>query len=264
MLQPSLARPQAVEADSVITTPARYEVSFARTLAEIEEAQSLRHRVFAQELGARLNPEGSVRGLDVDRFDAHCTHLLVREQTANEVVGTYRILDPQSAVRAGGYYSETEFNLSALEPIREQLVEVGRSCVHPDHRAGAVVMLLWAGLVQFMQAGRYRYLAGCASVSLADGGATAAGAIKSLCDNQPAPDAWRVVPRCGLPFPLPASSTPVNLPPLIKGYQRVGAQLCGEPAWDKDFNTADLFLLLPMERMNPRYAQHFRSRPAAH
>jgi putative hemolysin len=262
MLQSLSPRPSTAETSSA--PAARYSLSLARDPLEVEEAQALRYRVFAREMGAQLDPRGTTLGLDIDHFDAFCEHLLVREQESREVVGTYRILDPVGARRAGGYYSETEFDLTALLPIREQLVEVGRSCVHPDHRAGAVVTLLWAGLVQFMHERRHRYLAGCASVSLADGGLTAGSALKSLCDNQLAPEAWRVTPRRGLPFPLPACSTTVNLPPLIKGYQRVGAQLCGEPAWDKDFNTADLFLLLPMERMNPRYAQHFRSRPAAH
>lgn len=262
MLQSLSLRPSPAESPSAST--ARYSLSLARDASEVEEAQALRHRVFALEMGAQLDPRGAARSLDIDRFDPHCEHLLVREQDTREVVGTYRILDPAGAQRAGGYYSETEFDLTALQTIREQLVEVGRSCVHPEHRAGAVVTLLWAGLAQFMHTRRHRYLAGCASVSLSDGGHLAGSALRTLCDNQQAPEAWRVTPRRGLPFPLPAGSPSVNLPPLIKGYLRVGAQLCGEPAWDKDFNTADLFLLLPMERMNPRYAQHFRSRPAAH
>lgn len=253
--------------DAERSSGSRYTVGLASSESEIEEAQSLRFRVFAGELGARLAPAAAQIGLDRDRFDDFCEHLIVRDQASDAVVGTYRILTPASAQAAGGYYSETEFDMTALANIRDELVEVGRSCVDPAHRAGGAMTLLWSGLTDFMRNRGHRYLAGCASISLADGGAAAAGVYKSLCDNHRAPDEWRVTPhhparlleRLGA---VPACP-PSRLPPLIKGYTRVGAYICGEPAWDADFNTADLFLLLPLDKMNPRYSQHFmRRRPA--
>jgi putative hemolysin len=240
----------------------RYVVGFARSESEVQEAQALRYRVFADELGARLDEASAGLGLDVDRFDAFCEHLIVRDTLSQTVVGTYRILSPAAGLACGSYYSESEFDLGALANIRAGLVEVGRSCVHPDHRAGAVMALLWAGLTEYMHNHRHRFLAGCASISLRDGGALAAGVCKSLCDNHLSPEAWRVTPRHPARLlervPDADACPPARMPPLIKGYLRVGAYICGEPAWDADFNTADLFLLLPMERMSARYRRHFR------
>lgn len=244
----------------------RYTVGLAQSESEVQEAQALRYRVFAGELGARLNTDASRLGLDIDHFDPFCDHLIVRDRQCQEVVGTYRILSPQAARAAGGYYSESEFHLDALANIREGLVEVGRSCVDPEHRAGAVMTLLWSGLTAYMRSGGHRYLAGCASLSLKDGGRNAASVYRTLCDNHPSPNAWRVQPRCPARllerFPDVVASPPARMPPLIKGYMRVGAYICGEPAWDADFNTADLFLLLPMERMSARYTQHFQRPPS--
>lgn len=239
----------------------RLSVSLAKTHGEIAEAQQLRHRVFAEELGARLAPGNP--GLDRDRYDDHCDHLLVRDGATREVVGTYRLLPPARAHAAGGLYSEGEFDLARLAGIRDGLVEAGRSCVHPDHRGGAVIALLWSGIAGYMVAGGHRYLAGCASVSLADGGRNAAGIYRALAASHAAAPEWRVFPR--LPLPLAALEPAENprMPPLIKGYVRAGASLCGAPAWDPDFNTADLFMLLPLERLDARYAARFLEAPGA-
>lgn len=240
---------------------ARFCVSLARTPGEVAEAQQLRHRVFAAEMGARLGPGAG--GFDRDRFDEHCDHLLVREGATREVVGTYRLLPPQGARRAGGLYSETEFDLSRLAGLRADLVEAGRSCVHPEHRGGAVIALLWGGIADYLVAGGHRYLAGCASVSLADGGHAAAGVHRALAASHAAPSDWRVFPRARFPLEAFAPAGSPRLPPLIKGYARAGAMLCGEPAWDPDFNTADFFMLLPIERLDPRYATRFLEPRAA-
>lgn len=249
----SLLRPQ----ENAPINRARYSVALATSESEIQEAQALRYQVFGEEMGARLALQSAAMGLDIDRFDVFCSHLLVRDNIGHEVVGTYRILTPDGAAACGGYYSESEFDLSRLQAIRTEMVEVGRSCVHPAHRSGAVVSLLWSGLVAFMQEHRHRYLMGCASISMADGGRQAASLHKSLCHNHCAPAEWRVFPRCPLPLAGLDAASVASVPPLLKGYLRVGAYICGEPAWDADFNTADLFLLLSMEKMNPRYARHF-------
>ncbi|NWG85946.1 MAG: GNAT family N-acetyltransferase [Hydrogenophilaceae bacterium] len=232
-----------------------YQVGMADSQQAVREAQRLRYKVFAEEMGARLNtPEP---GLDIDLYDPYCQHLLVRDADTGEVVGTYRILSPIAAKRVGSFYTEQEFDLTRLQHLRERMVELGRSCVHPEHRSGSVITLLWAGLAEYMMQNGYDYLIGCASIGMADGGHNAAGIWHALKDKHLAPVEWQVTPRC--PLPLEALDTvkaPV-VPPLIKGYLRVGAYICGEPAWDPDFNTADLPILLPLKQVNGTYARHF-------
>ena len=240
----------------------KLSVSLATGADQVREAQKLRYRVFVEEMGARLTtPEA---GLDIDIFDAWCDHLLVRDDISNEVVGTYRILPPHQAKRIGSLYSESEFDLTRLANLRQRMVEVGRSCVHPDYRNGGTITLLWAGLADYMQKNGYDYLIGCASISMADGGHAAASIYRQASARHLGPIEWRVFPRCPLPLEaLEQKDLEASLPPLVKGYLRVGAYVCGEPAWDPDFNTADLLLLLPLARMNPRYMKHFMGAVAA-
>ncbi len=232
-----------------------YELSFAATQGEVREAQRLRFKVFAEEMGARLPAMAS--GLDSDEFDAHCEHLLVRSQSDGRVVGTYRLLPPEAARRLGRFYSESEFDLARLAHLRDTSVEAGRSCVHWEHRSGAVVILLWSGITRFMKRYGYEYLIGCASISLRDGGHGAANLFSALDPKQMAAPEYRVFPHVALPVDKLRNQDPVAAPPLVKGYLRVGGKVCGPPAWDPEFNTADLFMMLAMSRMNQRYAKHF-------
>ena len=232
-----------------------YTVALARSEEEVREAQRLRYKVFVEELGAHIKTR--LPGHDIDHFDPFCEHLIVRENQADRIVGTYRILSPDAARRVGGYYSESEFYINRLQNLRSRMVEVGRSCIHPDHRSGGVITLLWAGLAEYMVSNNYEYLMGCASIGMADGGHNAANLFAQLDPAHMAPAEYRSFPLHGLPFERLANGQPVLVPPLIKGYLRVGAWVCSEPAWDPDFNTADLLLLLPMSRMNPRYMRHF-------
>ena len=230
-------------------------VHLARGEAEILEAQRLRYRVFAEEMGARLPTADE--GIDRDPFDAWCEHMLVTEEDTGEVVGTYRILTGETAKRVGGFYSDQEFDLTRLNHLRDRAVEIGRSCVHPDHRRGGVIALLWSGVLEYIQRTGYEYILGCASLSMVDGGHSAAAAFKQLRDSHLSSVEYRVFPRCPLPLhELDQNATP-SIAPLIKAYLRVGAHVCGEPAWDPDFNTADLLMLLPLSRMTARYARHF-------
>ncbi len=229
--------------------------SIARTSAEVQEAQRIRFKVFGDEMGANLpNPD---LGLDVDRFDEYCDHLLVRNNDDDKVVGTYRMLPPEQAVKAGGYYSETEFDMSRLANLRGSMVEVGRSCVHPDFRDGATITQLWSGLAEYVMKNGHEYLIGCASISMGDGGHYAASVYDKVRQLHSAPTEYTVFPHCPLPLHALNHNLEVNIPPLIKGYLRLGAYIAGQPAWDPDFNCADLFILLPVSRMNPKYAKHF-------
>ena len=233
----------------------RYHVSLAVDDNEIREAQRLRYQVFAGEMGARLSsvlPEH-----DIDLYDPYCDHLLVRDLASGEVVGTYRILPPDAAKRIGGYYSEQEFDLTRLNFLRPHMAELGRSCVHRDHRSGGVIARLWMGLAEYMTRYRYETIIGCASIGMADGGHVAASVYRQLADHHLAPLEWRATPRDRLPLESLDDGQIAPLPPLIKGYTRSGGMICGEPAWDPDFNTADLLMLLPMAQLNRSYARRF-------
>lgn len=235
-------------------------VGLAYSESEILEAQRLRYRVFAEELGANLPTR--TPGVDHDIYDPYCEHLIVRDDASGRVVGTYRILSPEAARRIGGYYSENEFDLTRLQLLRSRMVEIGRSCIDADYRSGAVISLLWSGLARYMLTNGYDYLIGCASISMSDGGHNAASIYSSLEADHLSPLEYRVFPRCALPVEKLTTGAEPEVPPLLKGYLRAGAYVCGEPAWDPDFNTADLLLLLPMSRVESRYARHFVERVA--
>jgi putative hemolysin len=230
-------------------------LSLAQNDGEIREAQRLRYKIFGEEMGARLSTR--VPEHDTDLFDPYCDHLLVRDENTGKVVGTYRILSPEAAKRVGSYYSENEFSLTRLQHLRPRMVEIGRSCIHADYRSGAAIALLWSGLGEYMVTRGHTYLIGCASISMADGGHNAANLYQQLHESQHAPLEYRVFPRHPLPFEHLANGQPALVPPLLKGYLRAGGRVCGEPAWDPDFNTADLLLMLPMERLSERYQRHF-------
>jgi len=230
-------------------------IEWASTSSEIKEAQRLRYKVFAEEMGANLSK--NAEGLDVDEFDAYCDHLLIRDQDSLKVVGTYRVLPPHKAQEIGRLYSDAEFDLTRLDHLRPKLVELGRSCVHQDYRSGAVIMALWSGLAQYMQKNGYEIMLGCASIPMADGGHFAASLYNSLDSNQMAPTEFHAFPRLPLPLDRLNGGLEVDAPPLIKGYLKLGAKICSAPAWDPDFNTADLLTMLRLSEINPRYAKHF-------
>lgn len=248
---------KTVEAPAVQTTKASpISVTWARHQDEVKEAQRLRYKVFAEEMGARLKP--SAEGLDVDIFDNFCEHLLVRDNETLKVIGTYRALPPHQAKQMGCLYSDSEFDLTRLRHLRHKMVEVGRSCVHRDYRSGGVIMALWSGLGQYMKKNNYEVMLGCASVQMGDGGHYAASLAKILSTEQHLTDIeYRVFPRLALPVEELNSSLEVEPPALIKGYLRLGAKICGNPAWDPDFNTADFLTMLRLDDIHPRYAKHF-------
>ncbi|AXB44528.1 GNAT family N-acetyltransferase [Amycolatopsis albispora] len=233
----------------------RYSLLVANDNDEVVAAQRLRHRVFAEEMGATLHSPQP--GLDIDEFDRFCDHLVVRDDNSGEIVGTYRMLPPERAAEAGRLYSDTEFDLTALAGLRRSLVETGRSCVHPDHRSGAVVSLVWAGIARYMLLSGHRYLAGCASVPLTDGGSYAAGVWDLLRTKHYAADELRVRPLH--PWHHEDVDRPARavLPPLIKGYVRLGAKVCGPPALDADFGVADFLVLLDLQNVDERYLKFF-------
>ena len=229
---------------------------------EVREAQALRWRVFAVEMGARLSPlAGTPAGLDVDAFDADCEHLLVRTVPAGDspsrVVGTYRVLTPTAARRAGGLYSDQEFDLSRLNPLRPRIAELGRSCTDPAFRTGGVILMLWAALADFMGRNGLDITVGCASVTMHDGGHSAASLWHQLRQTHLAPAALAAVPRLPLPVDELRGDLPVDPPALIKGYLKCGGQVLGPPAWDPDFQTADLPMMMNLADLPAAYRRRF-------
>lgn len=251
------------QAQLLVSTPpteqtgptSHYSLLLTRNDADVEAAQRLRYQVFADELGAILKT--AVNGRDVDRFDEHCDHLVVRADRTGEIVGTYRMLPPERVPDAGGYYSETEFDLSSFAGLRSSLVETGRSCVHPDHRGGAVVSLVWAGIARYLLLTGHTHLTGCASIPLADGGALARGVWELARTKHLSPAELRVIPR--QPWDVESAPRPARtvIPPLLRGYLRLGAWVCGPPAYDPDFGVADLPVLLPLDQVDSRYLRFF-------
>lgn len=234
-------------------------VSWARHQDEVRQAQRLRHLVFAGEMGARLDTP--IAGHDVDLFDDYCEHLLVRDPASGEVVGTYRVLTPAQAARVGSTYSDTEFDLTRLRHLRKRMVELGRSCVHPDHRHGGVILALWGALAEFMVRNRLDTMIGCASIPMLHNGVVSGHAAASiwhqLRQTHLAPIEYHVRPRLPLPVERLQADLAVEAPALIKGYLRLGAKVLGPPAWDPDFNTADLPMLMRIADLPPRYRRHF-------
>ncbi len=248
---------EPVSDEKLVSKPKRpaFQISWATSSNEVKEAQRLRYKVFAEEMGASLpaHPED----LDIDEFDVYCDHLLIRDQETLKVVGTYRVLPPHKAAEIGRLYSDSEFDLSRLNHLRPKMVELGRSCVHADYRSGAVIMALWSGLAQYMQKHDYEIMLGCASIPMADGGHFAASLYNSLSSDQLAPVENHAFPRLALPLERLNGGLQVEPPPLIKGYLKLGAKICSAPAWDPDFNTADVLTMLRLSEINPRYAKHF-------
>lgn len=238
--------------------PRTYTTSIAHTPGQIRAAQRLRHRVFVGELGARpSSSDAHDPGLEADDLDRYCDHLLITETSTGEAVGTYRLLPPG---RGDTLYSAGEFDLTALRPLRDATVEAGRSCVHPDHRNGTVITLMWAALARYTLLSGHRYLAGCASVPLSDGGTSAADTWRLVRQRYLAPKPWRVRPHRPWPVEQVSDEGPVShngVPPLLRGYLRLGAWVCGPPAHDPEFDVADFFVLLPLDRIDDRYLRRF-------
>jgi putative hemolysin len=218
----------------------------------IEEAQRLRYEVFTSEPGFELTST-----TDADRFDEHCDHLLVREDKSGELVGCYRMLPPSGAIAAGGLYTATEFDVRALDPLRPSLVEMGRAVVREEHRNGAVVLLMWAGILAYQDRCGYDYVTGCVSVPLSQ-----VRGVRDFVLQRYRSD-YEVRPYRPVPLDDIPAAERVEVPPLMRGYLRLGARVCGEPAHDPDFGVADFMALLDKRKADIRYLKRLRSVAAA-
>jgi putative hemolysin len=236
-----------------------FSVRWAATQGELREAQRLRFRVFAEEMGAHLPPAPQAPGHDVDPFDRFCDHLVVRAQGGahhGEVIATCRVLTPEGACRAGSLYTDSEFDLGPVRDLLPRTMEMGRVCVHPDWRNGLVVMALWRELGEHMLEQGLDAMIGCSSVSMADGGELAVRLWHRLKLTHLVAADRRVRPRAALPLPAAnADGVEAVVPALIKGYLRCGGKLLGPPALDEAFNTADFPMMLQLQNMPARYSR---------
>jgi putative hemolysin len=261
--------------DGAATTSAgpRYSLLLSTDPTLIEAAQRLRYDVFTSTPGFAL-PTGGAGRLDVDRFDEYCDHLLVRDDDTGDLVGCYRMLAPTGAIAAGGLYTATEFDVRAFDPLRPSLVEMGRAVVRDGHRNGGVVLLMWAGILAYLDRYGYDYVTGCVSVPIGDGadgqvpGSQLRGVRDFILNRHAAPPQYRVHPHRPVRVAgralddIPAPPRPA-VPPLMRGYLRLGAQVCGEPAHDPDFGVGDFCVLLDKRRADTRYLKRLRSVSAA-
>ena len=242
------------------------EVRLASGLQEIDAALRLRFEVFNLELQEGLLSSYD-RGYDTDAYDAWCDHLIVRDLELDRVVGTYRLLRQSVAARHIGFYSENEFDLSRLKDAaatRGELLELGRSCIAFSHRSFATINLLWAAIARYATCHGINLLFGCGSLHCSDP-AEVWPIYRYLHDHHLAPAEYRVAPvdACRLPFVgMPSPSEPERdivrrLSPIIRGYLRTGALIGGEPAYDREFGTADVLVLLEMDRLAHRYRHHY-------
>lgn len=227
----------------------------ADTEALITEAQTLRYRVFAQEMGAKLK-SGS-EGLDYDEVDKYCDHLVVYDNVNAKIVGYTRLLNQDQANRLGQFYSQSEFMLDQVLALPGRFLEVGRTCVDPDYRGGAVLTTLWSGLVQYALQGQFDYLLGCASITPGPSGFSIDAVYRNIDAKNIAASQLNVMPLIPVPSHLRCQRDESGIPPLLKAYLRFGALVCGEPYWDEDFNCMDLFILLPLEQLQERYSKHY-------
>lgn len=246
-----------VKKSNIVTT-------WAKNQSEIREAQKLRYEVFADEMGATLPTH--IPGYDIDVFDDFCEHLLVRDRKTWQVIGTYRVLTPAQARLAGRTYSEGEFDLTSLQSLRENMAELGRSCVHKDYRDGIVIKALWKELISFMVRKQLSHMMGCVSIPMNMGssdsnrigaGHAAASIWRQIRDQYRVDIHYQVRPHLPLPVDHLDQSLKIAPPPLLKGYLRIGAKVLGAPAWDPNFNTADLPMLMRMDDLSSRYRKHF-------
>jgi len=251
----------------------RLSLRLARTDADLVSVQRLRWRVFHAEMGAEAGDgpsPGTAEPLDADIYDPLCDHLLVVDEGAagEQVVGTYRLLRESVAMRSFGFYSAGEFDLAPLAEARSarrgELLELGRSCVLPPYRTSSTISLLWRGIADYIARHDIALMFGCASFPGIDAQRHAA-ALSYLHHRHLAPEDQRpaVLPGKGIalerlaPGSYDERQALMGLPPLIKGYLRVGARF-GDGAYvDRDFNTIDVCVVMPVEMIAGRYAARF-------
>ena len=252
----------------VLVEREQFLVKFAENPGEVEAAQRLRYQVFMAEQG-HFDDNTPQSGVDSDEFDPYCLHLIIVDRRRDAIIGTYRI-HPGTVARHGiGFYSEREYRITGLAEIADEAIEVGRSCVRPDCRNGAVVAMLWAGMAVLMRRVNARYLLGCVSLETSDP-AIGWALYRQLQQEAAFTDEIAATPQEAFRMPAAAEEAVARyqtdegrtelarwVPPLLKGYLRLGAKLVGEPVLDREFGAIDFLVLFDLRKINEKYARHF-------
>ncbi len=233
-----------------LITP-KFYAYWAKTNKDVNEAQKLRYEVFAKEMSANIPGR-----IDKDKFDEYCHHLMIKDSYTRKIVGTYRVLTSENKNKIGSFYTESEFFIDAsLHDLN--VVELGRACVHKNYRNAGVIACLWSELGKFMIANNYQKIIGCSSISLLDGGEYASSVYNYLIRQNKINYNYNVKPKKPFNFSKKIIDEKVQLPPLFKGYLRLGAEICGQPAHDPYFKTADFFTIFNIKSINKKYEKRF-------
>jgi putative hemolysin len=242
----------------VVNATANYAVRLAQSPAELRAAQTLRFEVFNLEMNEGLE-QSYATGFDADPFDAVCDHLIVEHLPSQSIVGTYRLQTGLSAAKNLGYYCAQEFDFTCFEPLRGEMVEVGRACVHLQHRNMIVLGMLWKGIADYAKERGGRYVFGCSSITSQDP-AVGASAYADLCRKHLVEPQYRTRPLptydCSL---TQLAEEPVQIPKLLRAYIALGGKICGPPAFDRQFKTIDVLTFLDMEAMPAAAKERFLS-----
>jgi len=247
-------RPSSLQTIELLTKPVESKLiaCFSQDSNEIRRAQLLRARIFNI-----TKTELDSDPLDKDPFDDICLHLLVKDSLSDNIVGYSRILTSDLITAPSEFYSASEFHIDTIIQPNKRYMEIGRTCVDPNYRSGAVIGLLWSKIGQYMNEQRIDYLMGCASISMLDGGAKAISVLNYLRKNHFSPNELRVIPKNPLPqFEIDIDGKQ-HIPALLKTYLRMGAKVCGEAFLDSHFNVADVVILLAKKDIKARYLRHF-------
>jgi L-ornithine Nalpha-acyltransferase len=250
----------------LITEQELFLIKFAESKEEIEAAMRLRYEVFNIEQGKGLQ-SAELEKMDCDEFDEHCLHLIIVEKKTSRIVGTYRVHPGPVAKTQLGFYSAREYNVEGLDELQDEILEVGRSCVHPNFRNGSVIGLLWSGISGTLVRAGLHYTLGCVSLETTDPNVGWAlyehFKLRDKLSKQ-----LKATPVEGFELP-PGDRAKVDelldnkvallkhIPSLFKGYLRLGVKICGEPIWDEEFGTIDFLILLNYHNMPEKYIRHF-------
>ncbi len=242
----------------IVSAPVNYAARLACHADDIRAAQALRFEIFNVELNEGLE-QSYASGLDADPFDAVCDHLLIEHLPSREIVGTYRLQTGVNAAAKLGYYGAQEFDFQPYEPFRKRIIELGRACVHIQHRNLVVLGMLWKGIADYATQRGSRYLLGCSSITSQDP-AAGASAYTELCRKNLALPEWRTRPLPEYDCPLDRlAGEEVKIPKLLRAYLTIGAKICGPPALDRSFKTIDFLTMLDLKALSPLAHQRFLS-----
>lgn len=241
--------------DNILLDQGKFTVSIANDTKSIDECLRLRYEIFATEMSANLHSIEA--GLDKDCFDEHCKHLMVIEKSTDRVIATTRLLFSADTINTGGFYSETEFDMSNILNMQGSIMEVGRTCIHQDFRRGIVLSKLWQGIALIISLEKVNFLIGCASIPLNCGDQYINVLMHHIHINHYSSARQRVQPLVKLAQNKDQYSGDVIMPALLKGYLRQGAVICGEPYWDAEFGVADVFVFLDCKKITNRYSKYF-------